>query len=342
VRSIRLVLDAEMQRMTGGLQVLTLTSTLRDGDFDNFRPMASGFLDQYGPDGVVLVADREGRQLFSSVTPDTASLPLRHNREIVERVFATKSPSYSNLFTGAVKKRPIMTVEVPVLRDGEVVYDISFSPPISLFQTIIEKQRPSEDWTISIFDGKGVNFARIPNPHETIGKRASPSLYAEMFRRPEATLQTVSLEGVPLITSYARSSLTGWTVAAGVAESSLVGPLWRNLAITSVIGSVLLLTGLAFAVRMATAIARGEMLHGLLIDELNHRVKNTLAILQAIAAQTFRSASKTEREKFEGRLGALAEAHNLLSTEKWQGSGLRDVIGRVLQPYLRGLRWCCR
>jgi len=101
VRSIRLVLDAEMQRMTGGLQVLTLTSTLRDGDFDNFRPMASGFLDQYGPDGVVLVADREGRQLFSSVTPDTASLPLRHNREIVERVFATKSPSYSNLFTGS-------------------------------------------------------------------------------------------------------------------------------------------------------------------------------------------------------------------------------------------------
>jgi two-component sensor histidine kinase len=227
-----------------------------------------------------------------------------------------------------------MTVEVPVLRDGEVVYDISFSPPISLFQTIIEKQRPSEDWTISIFDGKGVNFARIPNPHETIGKRASPSLYAEMFRRPEATLQTVSLEGVPLITSYARSSLTGWTVAAGVAESSLVGPLWRNLAITSVIGSVLLLTGLAFAVRMATAIARGEMLHGLLIDELNHRVKNTLAILQAIVAQTFRSASKTEREKFEGRLGALAEAHNLLSTEKWRGSDLQDVIGRVLQPYL--------
>jgi two-component sensor histidine kinase len=334
VRSIRLVLDAEMQRMTGGLQVLTLTSTLRDGDFESFRRMASGFLDQYGPDGVVLVADREGRQLFSSVTPDTASLPLRHNREIVEKVFATKSPTYSNLFIGAVKKRPIMTVEVPVLRDGEVVYDISFSPPISLFQTIIEKQRPSEDWTISIFDGKGVNFARIPNPHETIGKRASPSLYAEMFRRPEATLQTVSLEGVPLITSYARSSLTGWTVAAGVAESSLVGPLWRNLAITSVIGSVLLLTGLAFAVRMATAIARGEMLHGLLIDELNHRVKNTLAILQAIAAQTFRSASKTEREKFEGRLGALAEAHNLLSTEKWQGSGLRDVIGRVLQPYL--------
>ena len=100
------------------------------------------------------------------------------------------------------------------------------------------------------------------------------------------------------------------------------------------IGGILLLIGLAFAVRMATAIARGEMLHDLLIEELNHRVKNTLAILQSIATQTFRSASRAEREKFEGRLGALAEAHNLLSTEKWQGSDLADVIGRVLQPYL--------
>ena len=334
VRSIRLVLDAEMQRMTGALQVLALTGPLREGDFEAFRRIAQGFLDQYREGGVVLVADREGRQLFSSVTSDTANLPLRNNLEIVEKVFATKRFQYSNLFVGAVKKQPIVTVEVPVFRGGDVVYDISFSPPIEVFQAIINQQRPSADWTISIFDGDGINFARIPNPQDTVGKRASPSLYAEMSRRPEATLQTVSLEGAPLITTFARSSLTGWTVAAGIAESSLVGPLWRSLAITSVIGGILLLTGLAFAVRMATTIARGEMLHDLLIEELNHRVKNTLAILQAIAVQTFRSASKAERQKFEGRLGALAEAHNLLSMEKWQGSELQDVVGRVLQPYL--------
>src|SRR5262249_31345959 len=151
----------------------------------------------------------------------------------------------------------------------------------------------------------------------TIGKRASSSLHAEMFRSPEATLTTVTLEGTPLITSFTRSSLTGWTVAGGMPENSLVRPLWRSLAITSVIGGILLLVGLAFAVRMATTIARGEMLHNLLVEELNHRVKNTLAILQSIAAQTFRGASRLEREKFEGRLRALAEAHNLLSTEKW-------------------------
>jgi two-component sensor histidine kinase len=333
VRSIRLVLDAEVQRMTGGLQVLALTNSLRNGDFDSFRRIALGFLDQYGKDGVILVAGRDGRQLFSSVTTDTASLPIRNNRDIVEKVFSTRQPQYSDLFVGAVKNLPIVTVEVPVIRDGNVLYVISFSPPISMFQSIVENQRPSSDWTISIFDGQGINMARVPNPGGTIGQQASPLLYAELFKRDEATLPTVSLEGVPLLTTFARSSLTGWTVAAGISQSSLVAPLWRYLAITSVIGGVLLLIGLSFAVRMATTIARGEMLHDLLIEELNHRVKNTLAILQAIATQTFRSATKGERQTFEGRLGALAEAHNLLSKEKWQGSELAEVIARVLQPF---------
>jgi two-component sensor histidine kinase len=334
VRSVRLVLDAEMQRITGSLQVLTLTESLRDGDFQGFRRMAAGFLEQYGEDAVILVADRDGRQLFSSVTEDEASMPPRNNRAIVDKVFTSKLPQYSNLFVGAVKKRMIVTVEVPVIRDGEVIYDISFSPPIGIFQHILEKQLPSKEWTLSILDRDGIVFGRIPNPQGTIGKRASASLYDTMIRRNEATLPTVSLDGVRLISGFAHSPLTGWIVGAGITEDSLIAPLWRNLAITSLIGGVLLLIGLAFAVRMATTIARGETLHDLLIEELNHRVKNTLAILQAIATQTFRSATRLERETFEGRLGALAEAHNLLSKVKWQGSELQDVIERVLQPYL--------
>lgn len=334
VRSTRLVLDAEVQRMTGGLQVLALTDTLSRGDFEGFRRIAAGFLEQYGKDGAVMVMDRKGHVLFSSMTEDTASLPPRNNLEISEKVFTTRTPQYSDFFPGAFKQRQVITVEVPVLRDGEVIYDLCFSPPIDIFQKLVEKQRPDDQWTVSLVDTKAVVFARTPNPAENLGKRATPPLLDEMFRRPEANLSTVSLDGVALSTAYTRSRLTGWTVVAGIAESSLIAPLWRNIAFTSLIGGLLLLTGLAFALRMAATIARGETLHDLLIEELNHRVKNTLALMQAIAVQTFRSASKTERTKFEGRLGALAEAHNLLSQEKWQGSELREVIARALQPFV--------
>jgi two-component sensor histidine kinase len=334
VRSIRLVLDAEIQRVTGSLQVLALTDALRTGDFKNFRHISTGFLEQYGKNGVILVADRSGRELFSSFDAEGADLPVRNNREIVQQVFATKKPQYSNLFVGVVSRGLVVTVEVPVFRDGEVIYDVSYSPPLAMFQNILEKQRPSQDWTLSILDGDGTVFGRVPNPESNVGKRVPESARGQMLRTPEAIVPTVSLDGVQLMSGFTHSAQTGWIVAAGIAENSLVAPLWRNIAITSVIGGVLLLTGLGFAVRMATTIARGEMLHDLLIEELNHRVKNTLAILQAIAVQTFRGATRAEREKFEGRLGALAEAHNLLSKEKWQGSELQDVIRQVLQPYL--------
>nr|WP_249141723.1 sensor histidine kinase [Bradyrhizobium diazoefficiens] len=333
-RSMRLVLDSEVQRMTGSLQVLALTNSLRNDDFANFRRIALGFLDQYGKGGLLLISDRTGRLKFSSSTEDITSLPPRGNLAMIEKVFATRSPQYSDLFTGAINQRQVLTVEVPVFRDGEVIYDLCFSPPVSMFQNMVEKQRPDHEWTVSLLDSTGTVFARVPNPAQTFGKRASPSLYAEMFRAPEAALSSISLDGVALAAAYTRSHLTGWTVAAGVPESSLIAPLWRNIAITSVIGGVLLLIGLTFAVRMAATIARGEMLHNLLIEELNHRVKNTLALMQAIAVQTFRSASRDERTKFEGRLGALAEAHNLLSQEKWAGSELKEVIARVLQPFL--------
>jgi len=152
VRSMRLVLDSEVQRMTGGLQVLALTNSLRNDDFHSFRRIALGFLDQYGKGGLVLISDRKGGLLFSSATEDTASLPPRGHLETIERVFATRSPQYSDLFVGAINGRQVLTVEVPVFRGGEVIYDLCFSPPIGVFQKLVEKQRPDQLWTVSLVD----------------------------------------------------------------------------------------------------------------------------------------------------------------------------------------------
>lgn len=69
----------------------------------------------------------------------------------------------------------------------------------------------------------------------------------------------------------------------------------------------------------------------LLVNELNHRVKNTLAIVQSIAVQTLRSdrAEATSRRAFESRLSALAAAHDLLTTENWESASLRQVIEKA-------------
>jgi PAS domain S-box-containing protein len=76
---------------------------------------------------------------------------------------------------------------------------------------------------------------------------------------------------------------------------------------------------------------RTEEHQRLLLNELNHRVKNTLAVIQSIAQQTFRgeAAAPEARQAFESRLSALAGAHDLLTGRNWEAAGLREVIERA-------------
>jgi two-component sensor histidine kinase len=73
----------------------------------------------------------------------------------------------------------------------------------------------------------------------------------------------------------------------------------------------------------------------LLVNELNHRVKNTLATVQSISAQTLRNSDTTAeaREAVEMRLLALSRAHDVLTRENWEGASLNEVVAQAVEPY---------
>lgn len=73
----------------------------------------------------------------------------------------------------------------------------------------------------------------------------------------------------------------------------------------------------------------------LLLAELNHRVKNTLASVQSIVAQTLRSAPDpaTARKDIGARLAALSKAHNLLSAQEWASTDLAEIIGQEVAVF---------
>jgi two-component sensor histidine kinase len=70
----------------------------------------------------------------------------------------------------------------------------------------------------------------------------------------------------------------------------------------------------------------------LMINELNHRVKNTLATVQSLAMQTFRGGDPDAPAKFDTRLAALASAHDLLTQTNWTDVSLADVVARCAGP----------
>jgi PAS domain S-box-containing protein len=82
---------------------------------------------------------------------------------------------------------------------------------------------------------------------------------------------------------------------------------------------------------------RAEERQSLLLQELAHRMKNTLAVVQSVVAQTRRFASPDEFHKtLTGRLTALGEAHDLLATSEWTGATLADVVRFAFEPYDTG------
>ncbi len=92
--------------------------------------------------------------------------------------------------------------------------------------------------------------------------------------------------------------------------------------------------GVAFVLDL-TESKEAEKRQRVMVDELNHRVKNTLATVMAISFQTFRTATSPEafREAFEGRLLALSQTHNLLNRSCWTGVSLQDILMQELAPY---------
>lgn len=113
-----------------------------------------------------------------------------------------------------------------------------------------------------------------------------------------------------------------WLSAWGLVEFDGDGPDKKPVAIVG-------------ASRDLTEQKRAEELQQLLLNELNHLVKNTFATIQAINAQTLRAAHDlpSARQTLDQRIRALAQAHDLLTSRSWSGANLNDLVARILEVF---------
>jgi two-component sensor histidine kinase len=335
-RALAAAVDRELQSTAAALQVLALSEPLRAGDLAGFRRQADAFLRRQHPDSNLVLIDRNGDQVLNMRQDPDAPLPKVAALDTVRKVFATGRPIVSDYRISPLRGRPIVTVDVPVEHDGGVAYDLSYSPTLALFGEVIRQQQPEPDWTVAIFDRAGITIARAPNPEQFVGRPASPTLLSVLLARRDGVVDTTTHEGTRALTAFTEAPVSGWRVAIGVPRHSLSDPLWWSLAATVAIGLGLLAVGLAFAIGMAKRMARAESHRELLINELNHRVKNTLMTVQSIATRTLRHAPNhaEARTALEARLIALSRTHNVLTEQKWENAALREIVTQILDPYL--------
>jgi two-component sensor histidine kinase len=106
-----------------------------------------------------------------------------------------------------------------------------------------------------------------------------------------------------------------------------------SLAISPIRNSHGVVVGASKIARDISERRRADEHKTLLIHELNHRVKNTLATVQSLAMQSLRDGNTGGRGDFEGRLIALSRAHDILTNENWQGAWLEDVARQAMEAF---------
>lgn len=145
-----------------------------------------------------------------------------------------------------------------------------------------------------------------------------PDILPEMLRRWTAALKS----GEPFEMNFPlrRGSDGSYRTFMTRAE-----PLWENGQIVGWLGTNTDITEMELT---------RERLQ-LVINELNHRVKNTLATVLAIAQNTFRAIGAETYDKFEERLLALSRVHDALTQEGWCTAGLSGLVEQALQPFDR-------
>lgn len=158
---------------------------------------------------------------------------------------------------------------------------------------------------------------------ECFSLAAADPAYATLLERPsprlDAMLATRPFHGIEV-------TLRGRAVATGRTFLLSAGPLLDE--VKTAVGSIVTLTDI-------TARKRAEEQQTVLVAELNHRVKNILAIVQSVAAQTLRNVGSLDvfNERFAGRLRALALAHDILTKTRWGGVELTQLLGEITAPY---------
>jgi PAS domain S-box-containing protein len=254
-RTLTMVVDRELSSVEAALQALATSPTFASGDFASVHSQALQLLQSY-PDADIIVADRTGQQLVNSARPLGTPLPRRNNPETVRRIFETGKPVISDLFYGAVSKKPLVSIDIPVVCNGQIAYDLAMTFSSQRMVALLKQKHFPPDGYGVILDSRPVVIARSRFPEKFVGKPANPSLRRALARSQEGMTEFTNIEGNPAFITYCRSSISPWGVVVGVSKASVMAEIYRWVGWTAAGSAVLSLFGIALALAYARRISR--------------------------------------------------------------------------------------
>ncbi|HWP18059.1 MAG TPA: ATP-binding protein [Burkholderiaceae bacterium] len=245
-RTLALLVDREIARRETIALALAGSPTLTRGDLRAFYDYATRIAPTR--DKVVVLHAPDGHQLVNTRLPFGAPLPPSRIGPEREKV-GPLATLVSNMYFAPVGGQYSFAVQVPVVREGKVIYYLSVAGFASALQPILDDQRLPPGWVASILDGKGVIVARNVGGEQYVGKPVSARLAARLKESRGGVFKSVSIDGRPILASFMKSPGYEWAVVVGVPLQQAVMPP-QVVIVFGLLAVVLLGLSLLVAVRV--------------------------------------------------------------------------------------------
>jgi hypothetical protein len=159
-------IDREVERHFTVLYTLASLPSLEQGDWPSFYAQAKAAL--HGKGYIVLI-HRSLRQLVNTYVPYGEAPHFTGDPEAAQRMINSKQREVSDLFVSLVTKGPVFNISVPIVREGELQYILSYGRHADDLRAVMQAQRVGPDWVRTIIDRKGVVLARSRDHERTVG-----------------------------------------------------------------------------------------------------------------------------------------------------------------------------
>jgi signal transduction histidine kinase/ActR/RegA family two-component response regulator len=329
-RATVLIMDQELTVAMAAAQSLGTSPSLARGDFAEFYQQAKNA--NAGRVTNVALIDEHGQQLFNTIAPygTRISPPADVTQKRVKEVLESNRPAYSNLIKGSTTKKYVVAVELPVqINNGK-----RFLVDVWMFASHLNSLLPSRgiptSWLISVFDRQGTTIARNMSADEYVGQPPKEKQINTILSGYEGISRGYIRGGIEVYGAWARSSVSGWTIAVGVPVKEIEQAAVRSVALTAIgflIALVFAVSGaILFSRRLVSAIDTASYAANLLgqrkvppldhsrIDEMNQlQMSLYRAGSLLVESETARVRHLEEAEKARAaaeQAQATAEAQN--------------------------------
>jgi diguanylate cyclase (GGDEF)-like protein len=244
-RALAFAVDKELASAEAALLALATSPHLDSNDFSAFYAQAQDVLRDQIATNIVLT-DASGQQRINTLRPLGEPLPGAGIPQVL-RIFETGKPTITDLFVGPVSHRPLVAVAVPVRRGNAVLYSLSMAMGPERLANVFVNQRLPADWIGSVFDSAGNVVARTHEMERFVGRKGASALIQRMTKTSEDAIETDTIEGIPVVYVFSRSTLSNWSVAIGIPRKNLTRELWHSLWWIVLASAALLASGLCLA-----------------------------------------------------------------------------------------------